>query len=60
MVGAFAGTWLLDRPGYFRPWTENGTTPVPPDGPFLILATLLALTLLLCAWTCRCQRRREL
>lgn len=60
VVGALAGTWLLDRPGYFRPWTENGTTPVPPDGPFLILAVLLVLAFLLCAWTCRRQRRREL
>ena len=58
-VGAVLGSWLLDMPFSFRdlwvggPWLPRGTEGAVAVG-------LLAVSIVLCALTCRCQRKREL
>lgn len=59
-VGALAGTWLLDHPGYFRFWQDNAAAPLPRGCEGFLLAFFLLLCLLLWIWTCRRQKRREL
>ena len=58
-VGAVLGSWLLDQPFCFRRLWEDG--PWMPKGmEAAVAAGLLAVSIVLCIWTCRCQRKREL
>ena len=58
-VGVVLGSWLLDMPFSFRrvwedgPWMPKGTEAV-------VVAGLLGISAVLCALTCRRQRKREL
>lgn len=58
-VGAVLGSWLLDMPFSFRRVWEDG--PWMPKGTEAAVAVgLLAVSLVLCIWTCRHQKKREL
>lgn len=58
-VGVALGSWLLDMPFCFRRFWEGG--PWVPEGTEAVVAAgLLAVSAVLCALTCRRQRRREL
>lgn len=58
-VGAVLGSWLLDQPFCFRRIWENGPW-MPKGTEAAVAAGLLAVSILLCALTCRRQRKREL
>ena len=58
-VGAVLGSWLLDQPFCFRRLWEGGPW-LPKGTEAAVAAGLLAVSILLCALTCRRQRNREL
>jgi len=60
VVGVLFGSWLLDRPLFFRPLSENSGLYLPKGTEAVCMGVLLVLSLSLCGGTCRRQRRREL
>lgn len=59
-VGAIFGSWLLDRPFYFKTLYENAERYIPKGTEAVLMGALLLLSLGLCAAECRRQRKREL
>lgn len=60
VVGAFFGSWLLDRPFFFRPLYDNAPAYLPRGTETVGITVLVILSLALCVRTCRRQRKREL
>lgn len=58
-VGGVLGSWLLNQPFCFRRFWETGPW-MPKGTEAAVTAALVSVSALLCALTCRCQRKREL
>ncbi len=59
-AGALLGSWLLDRPFYFKHPFESAETYIPQGTEAVCALALLVLSLLLLLWTIQRQKRREL
>lgn len=58
-VGAVLGSWLLNQPFCFRRFWETGPW-MPKGTETAVIVILVSVSVLLCALTCRRQRKREL
>ena len=58
-VGAVLGSWLLNLPFCFRRFWETGPW-MPKGTETAVIVILVSVSVLLCALTCRRQRKREL
>lgn len=60
VTGTLFGSWLLDRPFYFKQLYENAEFNIPRGTETVCITVLLALSLMLLFWSCRQQKKREL